>query len=44
MPIKVLAGTTTFSGSTRPSYGIAAAAPKPDAPRAEYAIVFTTQQ
>ena len=30
----VHAGTSTFSGSTRPSSGIAAAAPKPDAPRA----------
>ncbi len=35
MPIRVQAGTSTLSGSTRPSSGIAAAAPKPDAPRAE---------
>ena len=35
IPIKVHAGTSTFSGSTRPSSGSAAAAPKPDAPRAE---------
>ena len=34
MPISVQAGTSTLSGSTRPSSGIAAAAPKPDAPRA----------
>ena len=35
IPIKVQAGTSTLSGSTRPSSGMAAAAPKPDAPRAE---------
>ena len=34
MPISVQAGTRIFSGTTRPSSGIATAAPKPDAPRA----------
>ena len=33
-PISVQAGMSTFSGITRPSSGIAAAAPKPVLPRA----------
>jgi hypothetical protein len=33
-PISVQVGTRIFSGTTSPSIGMAAAAPKPEAPRA----------